>query len=72
MDKDTNMNNNYSSASGFAGYLKDVRKESYDEAGCSIEDLIVAMWEANVERRPDKLLDIQKKRLAVKAKYPKK
>lgn len=37
----------------------------------STDELIVAMWESNVENRPEALLDLQEKRQAVKEKYPK-
>jgi hypothetical protein len=37
----------------------------------SIEELTVALWESVVEERMDAVTDLEIKRLAVKAKYPK-
>lgn len=36
-----------------------------------LEDLVVALWEKDMELRPKMSLEVQKKRMEVKKKYPK-
>jgi len=37
----------------------------------TIEELVIAMWENQVEGKPDKMNELQKKRIEIKNKYPK-
>ncbi|MBU1067467.1 hypothetical protein KKE60_06745 [Patescibacteria group bacterium] len=51
--------------------VQEKRQQEYESTGCSVNDLIVALWEKIVENRPEEATDIQAKREAVKAKFPK-
>jgi|GEM_PF-2025362 hypothetical protein len=46
----------------------DLRRDEYP----SIEEIGVALWELVVENRPEAAEDLQKKRMKIKKKYPKK
>ena len=47
------------------------REGEYIREGITEKELTIALWERVVERRPETSDAIQKKRLAIKAKYPK-
>jgi hypothetical protein len=48
-----------------------VRKNAYLKEGIDQETLLVALWEMVIERKPQAMMDIQKKRTDIKAKFPK-
>lgn len=47
------------------------RRTAYLNEGCTIQALAVALWERDVEGRPEAAEEIQKKRLEVKRRFPK-
>jgi hypothetical protein len=47
------------------------RKKEFLEVGCTIDELTVALWEKDVEGRPEKADELQAKRVIVKNKHPK-
>ena len=49
----------------------DHRRDAYNAAGVSLEDLTVAAWEKLVEDRPDSANSLQEIRERVKASHPK-
>jgi|688.fasta_scaffold01344_23 hypothetical protein len=49
----------------------DNRADAYRNNGLDERKLIVALWEAQVENRPEALNEIQAKRLAIKEQFPK-
>lgn len=49
----------------------DFRREAYNKAGLSTEELIIALWEKVVENRPEKADAIQSQRMIIKEQYPK-
>jgi len=52
-------------------HLATVYQRKRREAYPSTDELVVALWESNVEGRPEALLELQEQRLAVKEKHPK-
>ena len=51
--------------------INQLRQEAYNESGCTVEALIIAKWEADVEGRTEALDELQAKREAIKSQYPK-
>ena len=46
--------------------VENARREAYLNKGCTIDDLVVALWELIVEGRPERSQELQEKRIEVK------
>lgn len=51
--------------------FREKRERAYNEVGVTRDAMIVAIWEARVESRPEAMTALQTKRLEIKALYPK-
>ena len=48
-----------------------LREQAYNDANILPHELIFAMWEAYCENRPEKMNEIQARRLEIKKRFPK-
>lgn len=48
------------------------RRQAYEAEGCTMDELVAALWEMAVEGRPERAQELQGKREAIKERLPRK
>ncbi len=49
--------------------VEERKRSAYQRSGCTIEKLVIALWEAYAEDKPEKMLKLKEKRQQVKQQF---